>query len=107
MGLFFPNVAPLNLPPCEFIYDFICDDVKCKGHRMNFITWEIIETARKWIKIYGDQWQKKIHQKFLDYYFRQRDTWFIVGTHARSGNFMLIGYYSPYRSIIQEVLFKD
>ena len=96
----------LKRPPYEFVYTFSCNDMRCKvPHKMDFIAWEIMESARQYMEIYDDGWKSKLTQRFWDYLFKQRKTYFVVGTNALSGKFMLIGYYSPNRNIIQETLF--
>jgi hypothetical protein len=98
----------LKKPPYELRYTFSCDDQRCKTpHKMDFIAWEIMESARQYIEIYGDDWKNKLTQRFWDFLFKQRKTYFVVGTNALSGNFMLIGYYSPNRNIIQETLLDE
>lgn len=103
IDLFNPK-TPLKIPPYDFIYTFYCNDSECRGHNSKFIAWEIKETSRKWIAIYGKDWKRKLKQRFFNFLFLERDTWFIVGTNAMSGKFMLIGYYSPHRTTIQESL---
>jgi len=99
VSLFNPTRKPLEKIPYKFIYHFSCDDLNCNSHKLSIVDWEIHEAYRKWKPVYKSEklTLEKIKDKWLDYFFRKRDSYFIVGTESMYGKFIVLGVISPKR----------
>jgi hypothetical protein len=77
-------------------YKFRCKDEEA-SHEMMCEDWELYESVRSWKDRYGTDeavWDK-IYEKFFDYFTKERDLHFFVGTHFRWGTWVIIGTYYP------------
>ncbi len=77
-------------------YKFKCEG-EDKPHEVMCEDWEIYESSRSWLDIYGTEdavWEK-MHQKFFDKFKDEHDLHFFVGTHHVWGTWMIIGLYYP------------
>lgn len=95
----FEEKIPKDLEPVpyRFSYQFFCDDVRCTGHKMIILDWEIFAAYNKWKKRNGEQGAiQRIHDKWLyELCGKNRDTYFIVGTNYPHPTFMVLGVYWP------------
>jgi hypothetical protein len=48
--------------PFRFAYHFLCDDPACKGHNLSVISWEVMESFRRWQSKYGEDWRVKFRE---------------------------------------------
>lgn len=81
--------------PFRFAYHFLCDDPACKGHNLSVISWEVMESFRRWQAKYEEDWQVKFREKYWDYML-QRDLHFYVGNMAsHPTSWLIIGLYYP------------
>ena len=81
--------------PYRFAYRFLCDDPACTGHNLSIISWEVMESFRRWQTKYGEDWQRKFREKYWDFML-QRDLHFYVGNMAsHPTSWLIIGLYYP------------
>ena len=99
VGLFSKSRAALEKIPHKFYYKFACDDPRCRGHELIVLDWEAAESYRNFKAIYGSEETtlEKMKEKWLTYFFRQRESYFVVGTDSGFGNFMILTIISPER----------
>ncbi len=90
---------PPRKVPYKFHYHFMCDDPRCKGHRMMIEDWEV--GALFWRLVDGGATQEeaatKVKEKFLDELCgAKKETYFFVGTIlAHPKSWVVIGVYYP------------
>lgn len=97
---FFDKKPPkLEKIPYKFRYTFTCSDPQCNGHNLIVLDWEAVESYRNFKRLYKDEslTLKKMKEKWLDYFFKQRESYFVVGTDSEFGNFMILTVISPRR----------
>lgn len=81
--------------PFRFAYRFLCDDPACKGHNLSIISWEVMESFRRWQTKYREDWQRKFREKYWDDML-QRDLHFYLGNMAsHPTSWLIIGLYYP------------
>lgn len=99
MNLFSNTKTPLQKIPYTFHYEFICDDSRCQGHNLIILDWETSESYRKFKDIYKDEGVtlQKLNEKWLDYFFKKRESYFVVGTDSEFNKFMILTVVSPRR----------
>lgn len=97
--LFNSTRSTLEKIPYKFKYKFTCNDDRCKGHDMTIFDWELAQSYRNYKRIYKTEelTLEKLSKKWLDYFFKERESYFIVGTDSRWGSFMILGIVSPRR----------
>jgi hypothetical protein len=81
--------------PVELRYHFRCkNDPICKGHQIILLDWEFNELARNIMRKDTDpaSIEEKIRNKFYDY-MKERDLYFVMGTHFRFKTWMIIGIF--------------
>lgn len=81
--------------PVELKYHFRCkNEPECKGHHIILLDWELNELARKIMRTDNDSAsiENKIRNKFYDF-MKERDLYFVMGTHFRFKTWMIIGIY--------------
>ena len=96
-SLFTKDKSILKEKTLDFTYIFTCDDESCpKDHKLRMIDWEIYGTYFNFLRQYSSEEQaiKALKDKWLNYFFEKRHTYFIAGTHRRFKTWMLIGYFS-------------
>lgn len=95
----FQKRSSLEKIPYKFSYRFSCNDGRCKGHKLIVLDWEAGESYRKFKDIYkGEQLTlEKMKDKWLNYFFRKRESYFVVGTDSEFGHFMVLTVISPQR----------
>jgi hypothetical protein len=95
------TLAPPRKVPWKFQYEFVCDDPRCKGHRMMIEDWEVgalywklVDTGATPREAAGD-----VEKKFLNEICApDRDTRFFVGTIlAHPKSWVVIGLFWPKR----------
>ena len=82
--------------PFIFRYHFKCDDSSCNGHKIMCEDWEMIESWRRWKKIYKDE--NILREKFVNGFYTEmlkKDLYFFVGTHSKFNTWLIIGLYYP------------
>lgn len=91
--LFDREIASLEAPPYRFSYQFLCENNRCRGHRMMIVDWEVIQSFRQWRRKYGRDWEAKFRQKYeeematrnfhlyLGTMMKHPTSWIIVGTY--------------------------
>lgn len=102
-------IRDLEKIPYRFQYEFECDDPRCKGHTFSVISWEVMQSYRKWREDYGDaEWEAKFRQmyeqKLLD---DHHDLHFFVGTIFQHPHVWGINglFYPPKTTVTQPSLF--
>lgn len=60
----YDTIKELEKVPFKFMYEFVCDDVRCTGHKMSIISWEVIQSFRNWRQKYRQDWETKFRQKY-------------------------------------------
>ncbi|SRR5258708_2108427 len=105
-NMFSATKTTLEKIPYSFHYKFKCDDERCKGHDMTILDWEVIESYRNFKKTYvsDEETLPKVHQKWFDYYWKLRESYFVVGTDSEFNRFMILGVISPRRKEAQLTL---
>jgi hypothetical protein len=84
----------LEIIPVRFVLNFICEDEKCRGHKLSILDWEFAQLYRKVKNSVG--WEKKIEEKIMTICSDQRETFLILGNMARWQNiFCIIGFFYP------------
>ncbi len=84
--------------PIEVRYTYRCSSDGCscaaKPHRQILIDWEANELARNIMHRHSDKAavKSKLRQKLLDW-MKQRDVFFVLGTHFKYKTWMVIGIY--------------
>lgn len=91
-------VRELEKIPYDFFYEFTCADPRCRGHKIKIISWEVMESYRKWFQDYGARWEDafrgRYEQEFLDP--KQHDLHFFMGNMAaHPQNWLIIGLFYP------------
>lgn len=99
ISLFNQKKSLLEKIPYTFHYKFICNDNRCKGHNLTVVDWEAGESYRNFKRIYKSEslTLEKLKQKWLIYYFRERKSYFVVGTDSEFNKFMILTVVSPQR----------
>lgn len=98
--LFNTGKTPLEKIPYTFHYQFSCSDARCKhNHDLTIVDWEVAEGYRNFKLTYKDEELTKqmMRKKWLDYFFKLRESYFIVGTDSEWNRFMILTVVSPRR----------
>lgn len=89
----------LEKVPYHVKYHFFCEDERCKGHNCRVISWEVMQSLRKWRDQYGDTWESKFRDRFeTEFLGPGKDLQFFMGTvhHNRYPNtWSIIGLFYP------------
>lgn len=94
-GLFDSQIEQLERPPFQFKYSFRCESPSCKGHRMQIMDWETIQTYRKWRAQYGHDWEHHFRKQF-EHNLPSKDFHLFVGTMMRRpSQWTIVGIYYP------------
>ena len=89
-------LSPLEKIPFKFRYDFDCLAPNCQGHRMICVDWEMAQSYRSWLKLYGSDWEAKFRQKYEADMINHFDTHFYVGTLAMfPSEWIIVGLFYP------------
>lgn len=81
--------------PFRFAYRFLCDDPACNGHNLSIISWEVMESYRRWQVKYKEDWPGKFRETYWDSML-QRDLHFFVGNMAsHPTSWLILGLYYP------------
>lgn len=92
------ELRDLEQIPWSFAYAFTCDDERCGGHEMGILDWEIGESYRQWVRMYPDNWEEKLRERY-ERELTTRDLHFVVGNLSkRRHTFEIIGLVRPPRS---------
>ena len=97
----------LEKVPYQIKYRFFCDDERCKGHNCRVISWEVMQSLRKWVKKYGDIWETKFRQRYeKEFLSTSIDLHFFMGTvHNYPNTWTIIGlFYPPAAPIVPNTL---
>jgi len=75
---------------------------------MQIIDWEIAQAYWNFKRIYKTEelTLKVIREKWYTYHFKQRESYFVVGTDSHWNNFMILTVVSPKRKTDQLDLFE-
>ena len=94
------TIPPLEIIPYRFKLNFYCGGEDCKGHSVSCFDWEMIQLYRRMKEKYMDEdiAIQKIRDK-LDWMFRERDVYLLLGTEFRWGNFIIGGIYYPPKKV--------
>lgn len=82
----------------RFSYEFICDDPRCHGHKMQIFDWEVAQAARKWRRDKTETEWEEMFRKEFDYKVRHvYDSLFFLGTLAAYPKTWIIGglFFAP------------
>ena len=60
--------------PFRFAYRFLCGDANCQGHNLSMISWEVMESYRKWFAEYGQDLGTQIPREVLELHAATRPT---------------------------------
>ncbi len=90
-------VRELEKIPYDFLYEFDCDDSRCRGHKISVISWEVMESYRKWRQNYGEQWESKFREKYeQELPGSKHELYFFMGTMAAHPKvWLIIGLFYP------------
>jgi len=79
-----------------FFYSFECGGKDCKGHNMICTDWELLQSFRIWKKKYPNpnELKEKLTYKYENW-MKERDLYFILGTHNRFNTWFIIGLFYP------------
>lgn len=81
--------------PLRFKYRFLCEDPACRGHESTIISWEVMESYRKYKQNYGDIWEQKFRERYWDDMLA-KDLHFYMGNMAvHRTSWLIIGLYYP------------
>lgn len=69
-------------------YEFFCYEDKCNGHTMMVNDWECQELYRR-------EGFEKTRQKYYNWMLGKRDLYFMMGTVARKGTWIIVGVFYP------------
>lgn len=107
-SLFNQEKTTLKKVPYKFRYKFHCNDTSCNAHDMQIFDWEIAQTYWNFKRIYKSEelTLQKLKDKWLNYFFKQRESYFVVGTDWQWNKFMILTVVSPQRKTNQLDLFK-
>jgi hypothetical protein len=105
----YKTVPLLEKIPFNFIYEFSCDDPRCRGHRMKVLDWEVAQAYRSWSQ--GKtltEWQEKFLKEF-DYNVRHLyDSLFFLGTlSAHPQNWIIGGIFFAPKKRPQQTLWQS
>jgi len=81
--------------PVELRYNFRCkNNTACRGHQIILLDWEFNELARNIMRTDANpaSIEKKIRNRFYDF-MKERDLYFVMGTHFRFKTWMIIGIF--------------
>ncbi len=69
LNLFGEKVKKVDKIENAFSYQYECDIANCNRHKMICIDWELLESFRKWRKIYKnpEELQSKLREKYFDW----------------------------------------
>lgn len=95
--------------PYQIKYQFFCEDERCKGHNCRVISWEVMQSLRKWRDQYGDAWEVKFREMYETRLPGPTvDLHFFMGTvhsHRYPNTWTIIGlFYPPSASINPEIV---
>lgn len=97
--LFGQQPKELTKVPYKFSYKFICDDQRCKGHKMAIFDWEIFMLYLNIKNNYPyamDEILQKIKDKWLtEMWNEKRNSYLIVGTQFPNPTFIVLGVFWP------------
>lgn len=97
--LFGKQPKELEKIPFKFSYEFECNDLRCRGHKMQIIDWEITELFRRMKKRYpfsNDLVLEKVKNQWLTTMWREnRNSYLIVGSVYPKPTFNIIGVFWP------------
>jgi len=86
----------------ESYYEFVClnrEGCSCenKPHEMQLLDWEINELYRHVVERAKDLYEikTKMRAKMFDWMVSERDIYFVMGTHHRFGNWMVVSILYP------------
>jgi hypothetical protein len=83
--------------PVEIKYTFRCEgEEACRGHKIVLLDWELNETVRNIVREERDPGavKKKIREQLFEL-LKERELYFIMGTHFIYGTWMITGIFCP------------
>ena len=83
--------------PVEVKYTFRCEgEEACRGHKIVLLDWELNETVRNIVRQErkSEAVEKKIKEQLFER-LKERELYFIMGTHFISGTWMITGIFCP------------
>src|ERR1043166_5079025 len=97
--LFGIQQTPLAKVPYKFSYRFVCDDDRCRGHKIMILDWEMGESYWNFKRMYKTEAMTldMLRDKWLDNFFRRRESYFVMGTESEFNKFMVLTVLSPRR----------
>ncbi|MFA5135878.1 MAG: hypothetical protein WC489_00615 [Patescibacteria group bacterium] len=106
-SLFNQDKATLRKVPYKFRYIFTCNNKDCKGHDIQIFDWEAAQSYWRFKKLYKNEALvlKKLKKRWLDHFFKDRESYFVVGTDFHWNKFMILTIVSPKRKSDQMELF--
>lgn len=97
--LFGEQPKKLTKIPYKFSYKFVCNDKKCKGHKLAIFDWEIFMLYLNIKNNYPyamDEILQKVKDRWLtDMWSDKRDSYLIVGTQFPNPTFIVLGVFWP------------
>ena len=106
-SLFKQDKSILKKVPYKFRYLFHCSDKECNGHDIQIFDWETAQSYWRFKNLYKDEnlTKQKLREKWLNYFFQKRESYFVVGTDSRWNKFIILTIVSPKRKTDQLPLF--
>lgn len=83
--------------PVEIKYTFRCEgEEACRGHRILLLDWELNETVRNIVREEKEPEavEKRIREELFEL-IKEKDIYFIMGTHFIYGTWMITGIFYP------------
>ena len=97
--------SPLDKIPYKFSYVFKCNDSRCNGHSIMVEDWELCQLFRHMNEKYGKKKAiEKVKEKYFDYFTKETNLHFFMGTESRWNKWIIIGVYYPKK---KRALIKD
>ena len=96
-----PGASPnlLEAPRFEVRYEYLCEELDCKGHKQRILDWELVAFERRLSKMADSEAKQKITERFYDMICSdEKRTHFFVGNFAdaqKRKNFSVLGMYYP------------
>jgi hypothetical protein len=83
--------------PVEIKYTFRCEgEEACKGHKIVLLDWELNETVRNIVREEREHGavKKRIREQLFEF-LKEKELYFIMGTHFTYGTWLITGIFYP------------
>jgi hypothetical protein len=90
--------------PVEIKYTFRCEgEEACRGHKIVLLDWEINETVRNIVREEKEHLavKKRIKEKLFER-LKEKELYFIMGTHFTYGTWLITGIFCPEKESVNQ-----